>query len=136
MDLLYAFACETASAVTDVLLRLRVDVINGVLFDAEVVDFTPDHVAISRATAPCTVRIDGDRSLGLILIFGLRQDVNSVGLCWDTLILLSLLRPSDVVWLSTYPKSELADLGNLRPVVLHGTPGFVLSASQFDALVG
>jgi hypothetical protein len=133
-ELLYALLCERDCADDDLFMRLRHDIGVGVVIDAEVVDYAADYIVVSRINARCTARMDDDRAPGIVLIFGSAQDPESVGLCWDILILLSMLTSGDV-WLSTYPEAELARFGEVRSLVLQGKRGNVISARQFDAMV-
>lgn len=134
-DLLYAviFAHDQR----DVLREVQQNVDDGVVVDAAVLAVSPDHLVIGRDRAHCRVlhQLDAEQRTESVLVFGSDDDSDVLGLCWDMLILLAMLRPEDV-WLSTYAQTQLEHLGEVRALVMRGKRGSVISARQFDAFLG
>ena len=131
--LLYALLAETPDDADQVFesavaveRETLVDAIRVTLSDVDtvVLERSPHRVYVRRADL-------GDRAAVTISASAITPE--AVGLCWEVLVALHLLMPSDV-WLSTYNREtlEAATSASLPPVQIQQRPGYVLTPSQFD----
>lgn len=134
-ELMYAMLLDRGDG-DRVMAELRQDLEQGLVAAATVHAGSPDRVTVERGGAWCEVetRSDVGDEMDAILVYGHTDDPEYVGLGWDVLVLLSLLRSGDV-WLSRYTEADLEFLGPVRSRLLNNKEGRVVSAEQFELML-
>lgn len=134
-QLLYALLLDRGEA-EDALAELGVDLDKGVVAGATIDESPPGKLVIVRdgSSSEVVIHPGVDESRDALLVSGSAENPEQLGLSWDVLVLLSLLRGGDI-WLSTYTVADLRHLGPVHTLTLRGERGRVLSAEQFNRML-
>jgi hypothetical protein len=132
-ELIYAVFGQS-KRLAAVLAEIVSDVSAGFLDDTLAIKSDARRAAIARCGRTCSIEIREDvgGSEAAAYFFGDVEDMESVGLSWDVLLMFHM-RCHCAVWLRTYSREALCGIGPVTDRILQGARGVVLTSDQFES---